>query len=180
MFVPLVVFIGAVPLALFRGRRFSLSPACGEDSRHRMIPICNAPLGAHNSRRMGLATSQCLRCGGAYGFKLSTFRESRRSETHVFGQTIICPHCNEETAVAIPIPDAPARAKGGSTGNFISCPTCRTRISMQAATCPKCGHELRSPGAFNIGDPVHFIGILLCIFILFGCIVFMLVRLGAF
>lgn len=141
---------------------------------------------------MGLATSQCGNCGGAFDFDLQTFQETGRDGFHILGQTVNCPHCNAETVVTIPIPETPrvilpaaigsipekqqppARAKGDSIGNFISCPTCRERISTKAASCPKCGHVVRSPGAVNMSDPVHLIGIILCILFLVVCIAAMI------
>lgn len=131
--------------------------------------------GAHSRGVMGLATSQCGICGGAFEFDLQTFQETGRDGFRTLGQTVNCPHCNAETVVAIPISETPtvvlpaaagsiperwqpaARAKGDSIGNFISCPTCRERISAKAAACPKCGHVLDFVNRLSEAEAlVHF------------------------
>jgi uncharacterized paraquat-inducible protein A len=39
---------------------------------------------------------------------------------------------------------------------MMGCPTCGTAVSTEAASCPKCGHQFKAPGAFNpLHDPVH-------------------------
>ena len=63
---------------------------------------------------------------------------------------------------------------------IISRPTCNEHISAKAASCPKCGHQLCSPSQVNMSDPVHFIGIMLCILLLMVCVVWMLIRLKRF
>ena len=146
-----------------------------------------------NDNPQDLATSQWMQCGAAFDFELATFQETGRDAIHIFGQSIKCPHCSEETIVSIPIPETPTselpqrsgapsskpKSPIGHKRNFISCPTCREQISKNAASCPKCGHEFRSPGGVNMSDPIHFIGILICILLLMTCVVWMLLQLGA-
>ena len=146
------------------------------------------------SNLQGLATSQCAQCGGAFDFERSTFQETGRNAIHIIGQTIKCPHCGEETVVTIPMPETPIvnltlgksefskkpQHPSGHKRQFISCPTCSESISGKATSCPKCGHQFRVPGEVNMGDPVHFIGIMVCILFLVVCVVWMLIRLGAF
>ena len=36
-----------------------------------------------------------------------------------------------------------------------ACPTCGAAVSTEAVSCPKCGHQFKAPGAFNMKDPVH-------------------------
>jgi hypothetical protein len=50
------------------------------------------------------------------------------------------------------------------------CPTCGNDVSTEAVSCPKCGHQFKAPGGFNIKDPVHGCG---CAIIL-GLLVLML------
>lgn len=51
---------------------------------------------------------------------------------------------------------------------LIQCPECGTEVSSEAAACPKCGYPLKSKpsGGINMKDPVHFIGVVLLVFIL--------------
>jgi predicted amidophosphoribosyltransferase len=32
------------------------------------------------------------------------------------------------------------------------CPSCDNEVSTKAAACPKCGHQFKTPGGFNIKD----------------------------
>lgn len=47
---------------------------------------------------------------------------------------------------------------------MINCPACKIPLSSAAVACPKCGHPIRgngNPGAINLRDPVHAVGIAL-------------------
>ena len=57
---------------------------------------------------------------------------------------------------------------------LIKCPECGTDVSDAAAACPKCGHPLKATpvGGINSRDPIHVIGIIAAIVILFGIVVF--------
>lgn len=41
------------------------------------------------------------------------------------------------------------------------CPACGKAVSSAAASCPGCGHPVgRQPGAINMKDPVHVVGVI--------------------
>lgn len=46
-----------------------------------------------------------------------------------------------------------------------TCTECKREISTEAATCPGCGYEQRRGGSTGVSgtDPVHMIGVILCI-----------------
>jgi hypothetical protein len=60
----------------------------------------------------------------------------------------------------------------------MKCPTCRSDISKQAGACPKCGHQFRKAGAFDLGDPVHLAGAFIAAFIGLSAIMIALQSLG--
>jgi uncharacterized paraquat-inducible protein A len=46
--------------------------------------------------------------------------------------------------------------------NIRACPSCSVSVSLSATACPHCGHTFRQPGAINLSDPVHVIGLIVC------------------
>jgi uncharacterized paraquat-inducible protein A len=50
---------------------------------------------------------------------------------------------------------------------LITCPACKIEVSTEAAACPRCGHAFKKAG-FNIKDPVHLVGLVLCVLVLAG------------
>lgn len=58
---------------------------------------------------------------------------------------------------------------------LIECPACSKDVSPKAPACPNCGEPLRNlvekaSGAFNIKDPVHFLGVVALAIIILGII----------
>ncbi len=53
---------------------------------------------------------------------------------------------------------------------LIPCPSCKSRVSKQAASCPHCGHQFKASGSINLSDPVHVIGVILAIIIAIGAV----------
>lgn len=61
---------------------------------------------------------------------------------------------------------------------LIPCPACSNPLSTGAAACPKCGHVIKAanaPGGINLKDPVHLIGVLVGVPLIF-LIVFWLMQ----
>jgi uncharacterized paraquat-inducible protein A len=58
------------------------------------------------------------------------------------------------------------------------CPDCGREVSRNAATCPQCGHVFKYAGGVNLKDPVHFIGLLLCIGFIIAVVVYILSWIG--
>lgn len=50
--------------------------------------------------------------------------------------------------------------------NLFSCPSCAKPVSYGAINCPACGHAFRPAGAINLSDPVHIVGLIVCVIIL--------------
>jgi hypothetical protein len=46
------------------------------------------------------------------------------------------------------------------------CPTCGNGVSTDAVLCPKCGHQFKAAGAFNLKDPVHLGGCIVIVVLL--------------
>lgn len=64
---------------------------------------------------------------------------------------------------------------GRSGMALVTCEACGKEISAAAASCPGCGHprqvvDAREPGAINMGDPVHFVGIILVLLFVIGIV----------
>lgn len=65
---------------------------------------------------------------------------------------------------------------------LIQCPTCTKEISDRAPVCIHCGEPIKSTvetaygGGINLRDPVHVIGIVVCILVLIGALIMMLQR----
>lgn len=63
---------------------------------------------------------------------------------------------------------------------LVKCPTCEKDVSDKAPACPHCGEPMRTSvevaqgGAVNPKDPVHFVGLLICGFILLGVVIYAL------
>ena len=60
---------------------------------------------------------------------------------------------------------------------LITCPICKASVSKNANACIKCGEPISkkmssSNGALNLKDPVHLIGIVVCL-------IFVLIAAGA-
>ncbi len=68
--------------------------------------------------------------------------------------------------------------------NLIQCPTCGRQVSSNAANCPGCGEVINSKmakpaGAINLKDPVHLVGVILAVLVIFGVIVATIARLSS-
>jgi DNA-directed RNA polymerase subunit RPC12/RpoP len=112
-----------------------------------------------------MSTCTCNICSGAIEF-----------ESSKAGQTIQCPHCGIETILFIPgkaLPNSTSRHTDHSAG-FQTCPTCGNKISVTANSCPKCGHTFKYAGAVNLKDPVHIIGLGICVVIVVLVIIYIL------
>lgn len=46
---------------------------------------------------------------------------------------------------------------------LVKCPSCQSDVSTKAAACPKCGHQFKYAGGINLKDPVHRVGLALCV-----------------
>lgn len=44
-----------------------------------------------------------------------------------------------------------------------ACPSCANQVSPAANSCPKCGHVFHQPGGISLKDPVHIVGLLVCV-----------------
>lgn len=57
-------------------------------------------------------------------------------------------------------------------GPLVSCPACGKDVSPRAPACPGCGEPMASSvetaygGAINVKDPVHILGIAICVVLL--------------
>ena len=59
-----------------------------------------------------------------------------------------------------------------------TCPACNKEVSKKAPACPGCGEPLKkmaelpaaAAGSINPSDPVHFVGIIICIFMALGVV----------
>jgi len=127
-----------------------------------------------------MSTCTCNTCSGKIEFE--------RSQA---GQTIQCPHCGIDTVLFIPGIETslfgsakqppksePAfnsvRSFTGNPGMFQTCPTCASRISITANSCPKCGHVFKYAGGVNLKDPVHVIGLGICVLIVVLVVIYIL------
>jgi DNA-directed RNA polymerase subunit RPC12/RpoP len=98
-------------------------------------------------------------------------------------ELIDCPSCKEVIEVPVRrgrvqpvapvfVPPAPAPSRPKLT----KCPSCDSDVSTEAAACPKCGHQFVFAGGFkyaggiNLKDPVHRIGLFICVIFLVGVI----------
>ena len=43
------------------------------------------------------------------------------------------------------------------------CPSCGKMVSLQADSCPGCGHAFRYAGGIRLSDPVHVAGLITCV-----------------
>ena len=55
-----------------------------------------------------------------------------------------------------------------------ACPSCEGQVSIQAALCPKCGHQFKTPGSLNLQDPVHLVGLVIIAISVLGGAVYLL------
>lgn len=46
------------------------------------------------------------------------------------------------------------------------CPSCANSVSLNAVSCPQCGHVFKQAGGINLSDPVHIAGLIVCAIIL--------------
>jgi DNA-directed RNA polymerase subunit RPC12/RpoP len=73
-------------------------------------------------------------------------------------RTVFCPACRRETFVlSRPQNFDPLLTKF---------PSCESEVSTKAASCPKCGHQFRYAGGINLKDPIHVIGLIVCVVII--------------
>ena len=61
---------------------------------------------------------------------------------------------------------------GGNSEMLTSCPSCGNDVSTQADTCPKCGHRFKYAGGINMKDPVHVLGVGICVVIVVSVIIY--------
>jgi len=59
------------------------------------------------------------------------------------------------------------------------CPSCENQVSTEADTCPKCGHRFHYAGGLNMKDPVHVLGVLICIALVIGAVMYIQMVSGA-
>jgi predicted amidophosphoribosyltransferase len=50
--------------------------------------------------------------------------------------------------------------------SLTKCPSCQADVSTKAAACPKCGHQFKYAGRVNLKDPIHIVGVIICVVIL--------------
>src|ERR1039457_3370046 len=74
-------------------------------------------------------------------------------------RTAKCPVCNRETKISAQKISSPNKLESQLT----SCPSCNAEVSTKADFCPKCGHRFRYAGGVNLKDPVHVIGLIICV-----------------
>lgn len=59
---------------------------------------------------------------------------------------------------------------------MISCPTCGREVSSNAAACPGCAEPIApsktNTAGINLRDPVHVIGLVVCLLVIVGIVVF--------
>lgn len=103
------------------------------------------------------ATCKCQNCDGEFEFDSANFQETNRIGNMVFGQTVKCPHCNQETSVykieedkaqklmpikrefyQAPIPQPQYQSR--ETSMLAPCGACGKPVSKTAKVCPHCGH----------------------------------------
>ncbi len=122
--------------------------------------------------KIKMSTCKCNTCSGKIEFEPSQA-----------GQTIQCPHCGLETVLFIPAMEAAVFGKPqlqsgsqftGDPGKFQSCPTCGKQISLTATSCPQCGHTFKYAGGVNLRDPVHVIGLGVCVLMILMAVIYIL------
>ena len=62
---------------------------------------------------------------------------------------------------------------------LINCPSCSAEVSTEAASCPKCGHQFKSAGGINLSDPVHLIGVIICVVMVLAAIAYIKFAMGS-
>ena len=79
---------------------------------------------------------------------------------------IACPDCKYKF---IPVDKVKHRApdfktpKPTVTDTMQTCPSCVKAISRTAEACPHCGHFFATAGRVKLSNPVHLLGLLICI-----------------
>jgi hypothetical protein len=110
------------------------------------------------------ANCNCQNCNGEFEFDTADFQESNRIGNMVFGQTIQCPHCNQETSVYKIDDDAPQKLQPfkkeftpepipqyqprHESPMLAPCGACGKPVSRTAQVCPHCGHT-GTPAGFE-------------------------------
>ncbi len=85
-------------------------------------------------------------------------------------RTAFCPFCGRETSVGVQRVSYPQKVE-----NLVTrCPSCKSEVSTQAVSCPKCGHQFRYAGGINLKDPVHVAGLIICAIIIIGVILYII------
>ena len=93
------------------------------------------------------------------------------------GQLIECPTCKE--TIEIPLRSRRVKlptgftARASTLGTLSKCPSCQSDVSIEAAACPKCGHQFKYAGAINLKDPVHVVGLIFTALIAFGVVLYL-------
>jgi len=60
----------------------------------------------------------------------------------------------------------PAKPAAPRSANTLACPSCANQVSRNAVSCPQCGHVFKQSGGINLSDPVHVVGLIVCVIIL--------------
>ena len=87
-------------------------------------------------------------------------------------QLIDCPSCKE--VIEVPVRSLRVEPAAPALSKLIKCPSCQSDVSTEAAACPKCGHQFVYAGGFkhaggiNLRDPVHRIGLGVCVIFIIG------------
>src|SRR5580692_4970456 len=74
-------------------------------------------------------------------------------------RTAFCPGCQRETTVG----SRKSSFQQKFEPQLSRCPSCSAEVSTRADFCPKCGHRFRYAGGVNLKDPVHVVGLIICI-----------------
>lgn len=89
-----------------------------------------------------ISKCQCQWCDGDIEFDVNDFTETGASADKVFGQTVLCPHCQKDTILFVPkaaatIPPPPVASP--STASLRTCRDCGREVGVHAESCPHCG-----------------------------------------
>lgn len=99
-------------------------------------------------------TCKCQSCNAEFGFDAHDFQQSNRIGNMIFGQTVQCPHCNQDTSVYKVVEDEPQKlqpikdyylrpvpqSEPHENPMLAPCGACGKPVSKTARVCPNCGH----------------------------------------
>jgi hypothetical protein len=86
-------------------------------------------------------TCSCQNCDQNIEFDLNEFEGSSKRGGTVYGQSIPCPHCGQQTALFVPPPRT--KATPVPIPKLTKCPDCEKSVSINALSCPHCGCVLK-------------------------------------